>query len=235
MDDVVISPAYGPGGATIATDDIAGVQHQRVKITLGADGVNDGDVHSGNPIPSLAMGENPLTGVPENIWKDAYTGSIVQIDIPHAAIHIGKYFSHSGIVSVPGTGTTTYDHLIVTPSLGGAYVHLRVFVISSSSAPVEHRLYEGTTTSANGTAQIGFNFNRNYPNATLGLYHSPTITGLGTLIHTSNVVGTKQTGGAGETSGTEWVLLQGTKYLSRITNTSGSTASIGYLMEWYEL
>lgn len=44
----------GAGGATFATDDIAGVDYPRIKITLGADGVNDGDVASGNPMPVSA-------------------------------------------------------------------------------------------------------------------------------------------------------------------------------------
>jgi hypothetical protein len=43
----------GSGGDTIASDDIGpGVKYPRVKITLGADGVNNGDVASGNPMPS---------------------------------------------------------------------------------------------------------------------------------------------------------------------------------------
>lgn len=42
-------------GDEIATDDIGGVKYPRSKITLGADGVNDGDVSSANPLPvSLA-------------------------------------------------------------------------------------------------------------------------------------------------------------------------------------
>lgn len=40
------------GGDTVATDDIAGVKFQRNKITIGADGVNDGDVSKTNPMPS---------------------------------------------------------------------------------------------------------------------------------------------------------------------------------------
>lgn len=40
-----------PGSDTIATDDIGGVKYQRVKLVLGADGVNDGDVASGNALP----------------------------------------------------------------------------------------------------------------------------------------------------------------------------------------
>lgn len=38
-------------GDTIATDDIAGIKYQRVKLIHGADGVNAGDVASGNPLP----------------------------------------------------------------------------------------------------------------------------------------------------------------------------------------
>jgi hypothetical protein len=46
---------YTPGsGATIAADDISSVLFQRFKLTLGADGVNGGDVASGNPMPVSA-------------------------------------------------------------------------------------------------------------------------------------------------------------------------------------
>ena len=50
-DNVVVSPASAPGGATVACDDIDGVQYQRVKIVHGADGVSDGDTSVGNPLP----------------------------------------------------------------------------------------------------------------------------------------------------------------------------------------
>lgn len=48
-DNVELNP--GSGGAQMATDDIGGIQHQRVKVVLGADGVSDGDVSSANPLP----------------------------------------------------------------------------------------------------------------------------------------------------------------------------------------
>ena len=44
-------------GAEVATDDIGGIQHQRVKITMGPDGVSEGDVSSSNPMPIAAYGE----------------------------------------------------------------------------------------------------------------------------------------------------------------------------------
>lgn len=47
-DNVSITPGTGD---TVAADDIAGAKHQRIKVTLGADGVNDGDVSASNPMP----------------------------------------------------------------------------------------------------------------------------------------------------------------------------------------
>jgi len=52
-DNVGITPGTG---ATAAADDIGGVLHQRVKITLGSDGVSDGDVSSANPMPTQDTG-----------------------------------------------------------------------------------------------------------------------------------------------------------------------------------
>jgi hypothetical protein len=57
----------GTGGDVIASDDITGVKYQRVKITLGADGVNDGDVSSSNALPvslpSIPSGTNNIGDV----------------------------------------------------------------------------------------------------------------------------------------------------------------------------
>jgi hypothetical protein len=45
-------------GTTIASDDIGGVNFQRIKLVHGADGVNDGDVSTANPYPvTLTQGE----------------------------------------------------------------------------------------------------------------------------------------------------------------------------------
>lgn len=41
----------GSGGDTFGADDIGGVKIPRVKLIIGADGTNDGDVASGNPLP----------------------------------------------------------------------------------------------------------------------------------------------------------------------------------------
>ena len=53
----------GVGGDLIASDDISGVKYQRVKLTVGGDGVNDGDVADLNPLPTEIL--NPLTAFGE--------------------------------------------------------------------------------------------------------------------------------------------------------------------------
>lgn len=53
-DNVAITPG---SGATAASDDIGGVQFQRIKLVHGADGVNDGDVSSANGLPVKGVGE----------------------------------------------------------------------------------------------------------------------------------------------------------------------------------
>ena len=77
-DGVPITPGVG---ATIATDDISGLQYQRVKLILGADGVNDGDVAAGNPLP--------------------VTGGLTDEQLRATAVPV------SGTVSVTGVATET--------------------------------------------------------------------------------------------------------------------------------
>lgn len=49
-DNVAINAVTTPGGATIATDDIGGIQHELVKVEFGSDGVAT-MVDSANPLP----------------------------------------------------------------------------------------------------------------------------------------------------------------------------------------
>jgi hypothetical protein len=63
-DNLNILPSTDPSAVPVATDNIAGKHIQRIKVTLGADGVNDGDVAVGNPMPvsvPLAVSATILT------------------------------------------------------------------------------------------------------------------------------------------------------------------------------
>lgn len=58
-DNTVLNP--GEGGDVIASDDIGGVKFQRIKLTLGGDGVNGGDVASDNPMPVALQAGSSVT------------------------------------------------------------------------------------------------------------------------------------------------------------------------------
>lgn len=68
MADNTQLPVPNTNGDIIATDDISGVKYQRVKLIHGAEGVNDGDVSSVNPLPMTASN---VTGK----FREAFEGS----------------------------------------------------------------------------------------------------------------------------------------------------------------
>ena len=52
-DNIDVTPGTGK---TVAADEISTVLYQRIKVVIGADGVNNGDVSSANPLPISAAG-----------------------------------------------------------------------------------------------------------------------------------------------------------------------------------
>lgn len=50
-------------GTTVASDDIGGVQFQRIKLIHGVDGVNAGDVAETNPLPVTLRSDTPAYSV----------------------------------------------------------------------------------------------------------------------------------------------------------------------------
>jgi len=85
----------GAGGATLASDDIGGVQYQRVKLEIGADGAA-ADVHTGNPLPvSDAGGSLTVDGTVAVSGSVAVTGPVTDAQLRATA------------VPVSGTVTTT--------------------------------------------------------------------------------------------------------------------------------
>jgi hypothetical protein len=52
-DNVSYLPSSDPSAVPIAADNISGTRFQRVKLALGTDGTNDGDLAASNPMPVL--------------------------------------------------------------------------------------------------------------------------------------------------------------------------------------
>lgn len=99
-DNVTLAP--GTGGATLATDDIGGVQFQRIKLIHGVDGINDGDVSRISPLPvdiyqlispktaqavSVAIAAGSSADLDSNQITSAKVGKLVSI-LPAATVPI---------------------------------------------------------------------------------------------------------------------------------------------------
>jgi hypothetical protein len=131
----------GSGGDVIATDDIGGVKYQRIKVVLGGDGVNAGDLSTSNPLPVQAA---PAASNGLSIFRS--------IDLDEGALEVVK--SAPGCVYgmwVTNTAPTTrfikfYDATSGTAGVGTPVI---TFGIPGNSTDDVGGLYGG----ANG---IGF-------------------------------------------------------------------------------
>jgi hypothetical protein len=123
--DNVIGDSGDALGATFATDDIAGVHYPRTKLVHGADGTNDGDVSTANPLP-VELTDSNQTVVADvgaiktavELLDNAISGTEMQVDVvaalPAGTNAIGKLAANSGVdigdVDVtsiaPGVGAT---------------------------------------------------------------------------------------------------------------------------------
>ena len=84
-------------GAVIATDEILGVDYQRIKLIHGADGVNDGDVATANPLP-VNLGDDATRDL-GIVTVDNGGTFAVQVDaaLPSGTNAIGKLAANSGV------------------------------------------------------------------------------------------------------------------------------------------
>lgn len=123
----------GAGGATFAADDIAGVHFPRTKIAIGADGANDGDVSSANPLPVTQTGVatsakqdtvighlDGVEGLLTTIDGDTSTLAVVGGGLEATALRVTIASDSTGVLSVDDNGASlTVDNAGLT-ALNGA-------------------------------------------------------------------------------------------------------------------
>lgn len=128
----------GTGGDVIATDDIGGVKHQRVKIEFGADG-SAADVSAANPLPVTTQGQTdvwrlviPPQAVGANkVMADLFnaTGSGVTLRILSAwafpnqdtavtgTLGVRMHLTYTSTVGTGGTAAVVDGTTLTTPAL----------------------------------------------------------------------------------------------------------------------
>ena len=170
---------------------------------------------------------------------DKIVHAITTISEPHRLAHDGMMFHFTHLHSAVVNGGTE-DLLFKVPA--GAYPHLNTMRVNAGGGDLNIYLYEGTTVSADGTAVTVHNTNRNSSNtADTPVYHTPTVTGVGTEIHHQwlppSATGAGQThdGVTDAQQGEEWILAPSTNYMLRVENNSGNTIDIWVEVLFYEV
>lgn len=168
-------------------------------------------------------------------YVDSFSGAVGSIDQEHLQIHRGVTYTISRQVTIDDSGgaTPTYEFLASVPA--STYPHFRHIIVQSDGGPFVVELYEGTTTSADGTSITPYNNNRNSSNtSSTACYYGPTITDDGTLIEAFLAPSTK--GSFGSDGANEWILKPSTKYMVRITNNTAGAGTSEFVVNinWYE-
>ena len=170
---------------------------------------------------------------------DLYAHAVTTITEPHRMAHDGFMFHASG--KVTGMIDANVDEFLLVTAAGN-FPHIQRMRLDLGGGDVDIQSYEGATASNDGTPITTFNTNRNSSNtADMVLNSAPTLTGDGSLVHTTwapptaNGVGQSAQGVSNIEAGEEWILKPGTKYLIRITNNSGGTIDYRWELLWYEI
>jgi hypothetical protein len=103
------------GTATIATDDIGGVNFQRVKLIHGSDGVNDGDVSTINGLPIL------MQGLPVSTWP-GYNPPEDTAQRPITVDDYGALVTRGAVTTDEGTFRVNFANTSLAVSLGSVTV-----------------------------------------------------------------------------------------------------------------
>ena len=134
----------GTGGDVIATDDIGGVKYQRVKLVLGADNTNDGDVASGNPMPVDDAGGS--------LTVDNAALSVTGGGTETGALRVTLANNSTGVVSVDDNGgALTVDGTVTADAGTGPWP-----VTDNSGSLTVDSPADATDGGAHGASQTGF-------------------------------------------------------------------------------
>lgn len=136
----------------------------------------------------------------------------------------GIVFTHSDRHVLANNAVTYY--MLVTPSSG--HIELLGLDITTTAAPILLDIREACIVSENGESAGIANLNRkSSTSSSCSLYEDPTVTDTGTKLAETVISGDRTGGGLGGISWPRIVLKNSEKYLIKLQNTSGGSATLG--------
>lgn len=170
---------------------------------------------------------------------DRFCGAQVAISEEHWVVHEGFAFLFTHFIdNLANAGEA--ELLLKVPA--NTYPHIHQLDLAAGRGDVRIEIFEGPTTSSDGTPVSAPNQNRNSTNTPgLNVFHTPTVSADGTkfwdhwLHPTASGSGGRQEGLVLSPMGTELVLKPETNYLIKITNNSGATIDLMLRGLFYEL
>src|SRR3990167_6840961 len=148
----------GAGGDTIAADDIGGVKFQRIKLVLGTDGINDGDVAASNPIPvtgtlSAISGTVTIVGSVSTTVATGTTQVFGTVQVVNTVPIVGGTVLVTNTVPIIG-GTVLVTNTVPVTVLGGTLAALTGTVTVVGSVHGTVSIGGGTLAAITGTVPV---------------------------------------------------------------------------------
>lgn len=163
-------------------------------------------------------------------------GALITIPYTVEQTHDGRFFFTNFYVAALASGANL-DMLVVT----GATTVPHIAVMCDIGAAATLSVYEGVTTSSDGTPLTAFNANRQSTKiTTASVTQTPTVTGTGTALLLNHYIPGGTTGNSigGSSSDfarvTELLLKTSTKYLFRMTNLGAGATGASMQLGWFE-
>jgi hypothetical protein len=155
-------------------------------------------------------------------------------DFVRAKIHKGGAYHIQSTNQYKGAlaSAATFDVLLSIPA--GVIVHLAMGLTADTD--IDFYMRETATTSADGTSFAHNSFNRrDWWNPSCAWYHTPTVTGSGTIIFFNRVNANGPLHNILSLHPSAWwVLDQNTKYLFRMTNAGASAGDLNIVANYWE-
>lgn len=182
----------------------------------------------------MAVGTSFRNAKGQNIEAliDDETGAVLYLDHNLHEIHEGNHYFIKTWVLNDGVADTFSEFIFITPNTT-TRIHAKVSIASDADSAFE--IFEDAEVSANGTAVVGINNNRDSTRvAELLAYSTPTVTDEGNLLWSARSGGGKEKSSVSPQTGYEIIAKTNAIYLFKLTKKTDVDTVIDIDFYWGE-